>query len=265
MMQHPNDIMQEKQGPVLQRFSARTMADATWTCANCGVIAGKAITFTGSVRYVKSQCACQVTEVERKLYEEKRQKWIHEQRGRTFSWLGERWDDSALLEKTFDNFDQRAQPNAFHDVRSFITDMRGVLVLHGTWGTGKTHLLAALCNEIRQYERGSLFVTAPKLFSVIQTKIATHEDYSSILTSAMRTNLLVIDDVDKAKHSDFREEIYFEIIDERVKAGRPIAISTNRLDMLEQYVGGAVCSRLKVGQIDVPMLGVDYREIMDIA
>jgi DNA replication protein DnaC len=81
----------------------------------------------------------------------------------------------------------------------------------------------------------------------------------------MKTNLLVIYDLDKAKHSEFREEIYFEIIDERVKAGRPIAISTNRLDAIEDYVGGAVCSRLKIGQIPVEMRGVDYRENMEIA
>jgi DNA replication protein DnaC len=69
----------------------------------------------------------------------------------------------------------------------------------------------------------------------------------------------VIDDVEKAKHSEFTEEVYFEIVDERTKAGRPIAISTNRLGDLEQYVGGAVCSRLSIGQIAVEMMGADYR------
>src|SRR6266568_614067 len=242
-MQKFNSIMTDS--TLMHRFSARTLEEATRTCPNCGVVPGREMLLQGSVRYVRGVCACQ--------------------RGRTFSWLGERWDDSALLEKTFTNFDQRTQPQAYQAIQNFILDMRGTLALYGTYGTGKTHLLAALCNEIRKIERSSLFVTAPKLFSAIQTKIAIHEDYSSIITSAMKTNLLVIDDIDKAKHSEFREEIYFEIVDERVKAGRPIAISTNRLDELENYVGGAVCSRLKVGQIDIPMIGLDYRETQEIA
>ncbi len=262
-MQKFNSIMTDS--TLMHRFSAKTLEEATRTCPNCGVVPGREMLLQGSVRYVRGICACQRAEQEQKLHDQRRNEWIQWQRGRTFSWLGDRWDDSALLEKTLDTFDQRTQQPAYQAILNFILDMRGTLVLHGTYGTGKTHLLAALCNEIRKIERSSLFVTAPKLFSAIQTRIAIHEDYSSIITSAMKTNLLVIDDIDKAKHSEFREEIYFEIVDERVKAGRPIAISTNRLDELENYVGGAVCSRLKVGQIEIPMVGIDYRETLDIA
>jgi DNA replication protein DnaC len=264
-MEHMNDGMNNS--PLMRRFLANptTQADANWTCTTCGIIRGRQVTLMGATRYLREKCACQKAEALQKEHDKRRMDWVHWQKGRTFSWLGDRWDDSALLEKTFANFDYGPQREAYETTRMFTQLMRGTLVLHGTFGTGKTHLLAALCNDLREVEKGSLFVTAPKLFSSIQTKIALHEDYSGIITSAMKTNLLVIDDIDKAKHSDFREEIYFEIIDERVKAGRPIAISTNRLDELEHYVGGAVCSRLKVGQIDVAMLGLDYREVLDIA
>jgi DNA replication protein DnaC len=264
-MQHINDTMNTS--PLMRRFLANptTHAEADWTCPICGLVPPKRVMLMGATRYLRGECACQKAEALQREHDKRRAEWIHWQEGRTFSWLGERWNDSALLEKTFDNFDYGPQREAYEATRMFTQLMKGTLVLHGTYGTGKTHLLAALCNDLRQLEKGSLFVTAPKLFSAIQTRIACHEDYSSIITSAMKTNLLVIDDIDKAKHSDFREEIYFEIIDERVKAGRPIAISTNRLDELEHYVGGAVCSRLKVGQIDVAMLGLDYREVLDIA
>src|SRR6266571_3293583 len=262
-MQKFNSIMTDS--TLMHRFSARTLEEATWTCPNCGVVPGREMLLQGSVRYVRGVCACQRAEQEQKLHDQRRNEWMQWQRGRTFSWLGERWDDSALLEKTFTNFNYKPQREAYETTRLFTQLMRGTLVLHGTYGTGKTHLLAALCNDLRELGKGSLFTTAPKLFSAIQSKIAIHEDYSSIITSAMKTNLLVIDDIDKAKHSEFREEIYFEIVDERVKAGRPIAISTNRLDELENYVGGAVCSRLKVGQIDIQMIGLDYRETLDIA
>lgn len=259
-MQNLKSIMTDS--PLVHRFSVKTQEEATKICPNCGPVPGREILLQGSVRYVRGICACQRAAQDQKLHEQRKREWMQWQEMRTFSWLGERWDDSALLEKTFDNFDYGVQREAYETTQLFTQIMSGTLILHGTYGTGKTHLLAALCNDLRQLEKSSLFTTAPKLFSAIQSKIAIHEDYSNIITSMMKTNLLVIDDIDKSKHSDFREEIYFEIIDERVKAGRPIAISTNRLDELENYVGGAVCSRLKVGQIDAQMLGLDYREGM---
>jgi hypothetical protein len=73
------------------------------------------------------------------------------------------------------------------------------------------------------------------------------------------TLLLDFDDVDKAKRTDFREEVYFNIIDKRVICGRPIAISTNRLNELDQFIGGACVSRLSIGQIALEMVGADYR------
>jgi DNA replication protein DnaC len=136
--------------------------------------------------------------------------------------------------------------------------------LYGSFGTGKTHLLAAVCNAILLYAPPitSLFTTAPKLFNAIQERIQEREGYWGLIERAIATPLLVIDDIDKAKYSQFREEIYFAILDERVKARLPTAISTNRLSALTEYVGGSVCSRLKVGQVAAEMIGDDYREEM---
>src|SRR6266568_3843874 len=176
-MQHTNDTINTS--PLMRRFLANpTMqAEANWTCSTCGLIRGKQVTLMGATRYLRERCACQEAAALQKEQDKRRLEWMQWQRGRTFSWLGNRWDDSALLEKTFDNFNFTLQPEAYETTRLFAQLMRGTLVLHGTYGTGKTHLLA-------------------------------------------------IDDVDKARPREFRDEIYFEIIDERVKAGRPIAIST---------------------------------------
>jgi DNA replication protein DnaC len=252
--------------PVVQRFSTATRSDATVICKTCGIVPGREILLQGALRYVRGSCACQRAKAEKKSQEEKYHAWMTWQANRTFSWLGERWEDRALLGLTLENFDKRPQQEAYQAMQDYILDgMRGNLVLHGTWGTGKTHLLAALCHEARRLERASLFASAVKLFMAIGGKIANHEDYTQIITSAVKVDLLVLDDLDKAEYSKFRGEVYFQIVDERVKAGRPIALSTNRLDMLEQYVGGAVCSRLKIGQIDCAMLGIDYRETMEVA
>lgn len=185
--------------------------------------------------------------------------WYNTFGRRAFSWLGGRFSLRDLTEKTFANFDTSRQPQALEMVQVFADTLTGSCILHGAFGTGKTHLLAGLCNDLLSRQIACLFTTAPNLFAAIQSYIANSEDYSHLIDKAIRAPLLIIDDVDKAKRSDFREEIYFEIIDARVNAHRPIALSTNRLSELDQFMGGACVSRLAIGQIAIEMTGTDYR------
>lgn len=233
-----------------------TAEEATYTCLFCGVMEPKRLTFHGVVRYARKPCACK----QRAHQQEERASHLHlvysSNNRRAYTWLGDRWSDLDLQTRTFQTFNAHYQREAYEAVRSFADEPEGTLVLHGTYGTGKTHLLAALCNACQP----ALFTTSPNLFAALQDAIATKEDYMRFIAAAIRTPLLIIDDIDKAKWSEFREEMYFEIIDKRVRAGQPLAISTNKLAELEKYVGGAVCSRLKVGQIAVEMVGADFRE-----
>lgn len=237
--------------------------DATWTCGSCGTfVRPLTASIAGNIRYVRQKCACQKAEEQRQEQVEVRQHVIEYYSTITYGWLGERWASLDLKAKTFEQFDATRQPEGYETATMFARQPEGNLVLHGTYGTGKTHLLAAICNAVLRGPKmmQSLFITSPLLFRAIQSRIQQGEEYDSIIDRAMTTPLFVLDDVDKAKWSEFREEIYFAIIDQRVKAGRPTAISTNRLDQLADFVGGAVCSRLKIGQIDAEMVGQDYRE-----
>lgn len=235
--------------------------DATWTCAICGEVAPAPLNFGGVLRYGKRKCACQEREEREKQRAEQQRVFLEAQANHTYCWLGRRWSDPSLRAKTFETFDVSRQPGAFEVVQMFIEDMCGTLVLYGDYGTGKTHLLASLCNAVLTRKNiTSLFAPAPILFWAIQARMQEDQGYDDLLEKAIKTRLLVIDDIDKAKWSEFREQIYYTIIDERVKAGRPIAISTNRLDALADYVGGAACSRLKIGQMPAEMVGADYRE-----
>lgn len=229
-----------------------------FTYQGCGMIeAGAAFG-----RVYRRSCDCEKTARERYKAWEQLEHWRIKQVKHTYAWLGERWSDEALATKTFANFKVERQPEAYEVVQDFAEMLVGTLILHGSFGTGKTHLLAALCNVLRTREhkpKASLFVTSPKLFNSIQERIGNKESYAKLIAQAISTPLLVIDDLDKAKWTEFREELYFEIIDERTKAGKPIAISTNRLADLERFVGGACASRLSIGQIEVEMTGEDYR------
>jgi DNA replication protein DnaC len=211
-------------------------------------------------RYVRRSCACERAAVEASQIGNATASWNEKQIQETYGWLGLKWSDTMLAKKLFANFQAYGLQEAFEMTRAFADILAGTLVLHGPYGTGKTHLLAALCNELRKRGKSTRFVTAPKLFTVIQERVSLRESYTPLITKAIHAPLFVLDDVDKAKHTDFREEVYFAIIDERVKLGLPMAISTNRLAELKDFVGGACASRLSIGQISVEMTGEDYRK-----
>lgn len=227
-----------------------------------GVIEPTLVKGTSISRYHRSMCPCE-KEAQQKNKEIREQharmRRVEALKADTFGWLGKSWADAGLEAKTFANFERSRQVEAFETVRGFQDIMRGTLVLYGSFGTGKTHLLAALCNAMHERDKACLFSSSTKLFAAIQDKIARQESYVSLLNRAMYTPFLVLDDIDKAKPSDFRQEIYFAIMDERTRRELPTAISTNRLAELENLVGGAVCSRFKVGQIPIEMTGSDYR------
>lgn len=238
---------------------------ATWTCPKCGTIRPFRLTFGGSTRYARRLCACQeqvAQERDRAILKAEQQRvYLETQANHMYTWMGRRWSDPSLREKTFKMFDASRQPKAFEAATLFVEDMSGTLVFYGGFGTGKTHLLASIGNAaLQQRNIAGRFTSAPLLFRAIQARMQEDQGYDDLIEKAIKTPLLMIDDIDKAPHSSFRESTYFTIIDERVKAGRPNAISTNRLDELDAYVGGAVCSRLKIGQIPVKMVGDDYRE-----
>lgn len=245
--------------PILERTT--NAEDVTWECIVCGVQKPHSYTMKGVTYYTYRKCACQLAEEERLERERQRQERFEYYANHTYNWLGSRWSEATLRKKTFESFNAERQPNAYNAAQRFAAEPYGTFILHGSYGTGKTHLLAAICNEtLIGHSRRSLFTTSTKLFAAIQQKIANHDDHYALVEQAVKTPLLVIDDVDKAKWTEFREEMYFAIVDERVKRDLPIALSTNRLEELDSFVGGAVYSRLQVGQVAIAMNGADYRK-----
>jgi DNA replication protein DnaC len=248
---------------IKERFAAMPTdpQEATWRCETCGTVEPQPYDIEGVIHYNRRHiCPCQEEKKRREEQEKRHNEWLEKETKRTYGWLGRDWTDLSFREKTFDNFRAERQAEAYNIARMYASNPSGALILHGTFGTGKTHLLAAICNEsLSKYDITSLFTTAPELFAAIQQRIGHNEEYLSLIEQGGKTRLFVVDDADKAKWTEFREEIYFGIIDRRVRRGLPTVISTNRLNDLSSFVGGAVCSRLQIGQVAIEMTGRDYR------
>lgn len=236
-----------------------TKAEATWTCETCGVIEPFYNEYGKSWR--KQRCACQIAKEEQEYKARERAQFLAGLETEMFAWLGSTWSDRDLKAKTFESFQSGYQDQGKQLAEAFAKKLGArTLVLYGSFGTGKTHLLAAICNYQREQGKKCRFTTAPNLFAAINSRIGHNDNYTQLLSTAGETPLLVIDDVDKARWSEFREEVYFLIMDMRARRGLPTAISTNRLETLSDFVGGAVASRLSIGQIPIEMAGKDFRK-----
>jgi|SRR5579859_35327 len=240
-----------------------------WICPTCGPV--EPLRLPGG-RYIRRSCACERAErrvqQEQQEHAERMQKMAHRTYG---GWLDKQWSDISLASKTFENMKVNNQPReedrkrlafSINKAKMFARHPVGTILFYGQCGLGKTHLLAAICNSLRERDISSLFTTSPRFFTSFYDRMEHSSSEWELVDSAILTPFLVIDDLDKATPKPFRQETFFQIIDERVNAGRPMGISTNDMEGLAKYIGDQAYSRLKVGLQPVFLTGQDYRSTL---
>ena len=173
--------------------------------------------------------------------------------------LGKRFRD-----RTFDTFAVDESNRYAYEVcrkyaeRENFDDGKGIL-LSGTYGTGKTHLMASITNRL--LERG-----IPCLFNTFNGHITSlMEEFNSgeprrHMNLMKRIPVLVIDDVGKEKQSEWSQSVMYEVINSRYENNKPILITTNHSHReLMKYFGGAVYSRLNEVCYPLTLQGKDRR------
>lgn len=107
-------------------------------------------------------------------------------------------------------------------------DINKGLLLYGDKGTGKSFYAACIANEL--IEAG--FRVRMTTFNEIANKLWDCEDKDAFYRSLNQNTLLIIDDLGVERSSEYMSEIVFQVIDNRVKAKKPMIITTN-LDIRE--------------------------------
>jgi DNA replication protein DnaC len=253
---------------IVSRDDPKSLA---YVCQVCGLIEPK----HKRNGYMRRRCACEIAAYDDEAQAEARaemQATMNVARtNRTYTWLGDEEDD--LSGKSFVGFNLAYQPEAFHEcenyARLFIsartigdTFSKNILMMGG-YGTGKTHLAAAICNTLRAQMLPCLYCTAQGFFDALYSR--SFEGKESLKASAIQTPLLVIDELDKLyiKMKDdmsYQQSILTEILDRRYKRRLPTIIITNEQKDLGVWLNGATMSRLQERITLLSMNGVDYRK-----
>lgn len=154
-------------------------------------------------------------------------------------------------------------------------------------GVGKTTLMACIANHVidtwkgapRQAKCPVTFVSGPGLVRRVRATYnipdgdVTHEREEDVYRALQGVRLLMLDDVGKEQPRTYRavREMYWHIVDERVKAGLPVVLNS-RLpltgpDSLEDLMGVDTVNRLygmcrgEIYEIE----GISYRTLKRIA
>lgn len=119
---------------------------------------------------------------------------------------------------------------------------------HNNFGLGKTHLQVAAAKWLIKRGYPVLMVSDVTLMADLSAAKAYSdegEELNRILGAVIQAPVLVWDDIGKAKSTETRLDLYYEIINARYKARRPIIFSSNEdQETLTEKIGDAAASRL---------------------
>lgn len=144
-----------------------------------------------------------------------------------------------LHNRTFANFDLRTQESldaeslrslekAFKAAREFAENPRGWLVILGTYGTGKTHLAAAIANYRLDIGDPPLFVVVPDLLDHLRAAFNSNSDISldKRFEKVRTAPLLILDDLGTQSSTAWVKEKLYQLFNYRYSAELPTVVTS---------------------------------------
>jgi DNA replication protein DnaC len=193
-----------------------------------------------------------------------REKYRQQDMRRMFalSGLGEKF-----LKRTFETFEvsdenRKHYEHFYHYAKNFASQKKG-FYLWGGFGTGKTHLAAAVANHLLHEGKQVLFLPVTALKERVY---ASYRDHSTaeIIAKVCGSALLILDDFDKLNPTDGMKELMYGIVNRLYEQERQLIITANvNRPRLAEIYDGSIASRIAEMCICVEMSGRDRRVPVD--
>lgn len=181
----------------------------------------------------------------------------------------------SLRELTFENFMPRGRvglapqlaaslQQAFNSAKQFAENRQGWLLLTGTYGSGKTHLAAAIANETIKQGITTLFLTVPDLLDWLRFSFNpdSESSFKDRFAEIRGVPVLILDDFGTQSSTAWAQEKLFQIINYRYISQLPTVITSNyRFGDFEGRIRSRLMDPELVTRVDI--LAPDFRNPMD--
>jgi DNA replication protein DnaC len=150
---------------------------------------------------------------------------------------------------------------AYETACDFASEPKGWLILLGGYGCGKTHLAAAIANQVISQKQTALFVIVPDLLDHLRATYSPHSTvgYDQRFEEIRSASLLILDDLGAHSSTAWAQEKLFQLFNYRYNAQLPTVVTSNH--ELEE-IDVRIRSRLidpDLSQI-VKILAPDFRQ-----
>lgn len=195
-------------------------------CGKCGSRKQLRVKFGDKTHVVRCVCKCESKELE----EKKRQEEYEEQMCRINRLKEASMMDKKYREVTFDKYEVREEnKKVFEMAKKYADRFQDMykknqgLLLYGPVGTGKSFTAACIGNYLLDNAKPVIMTSFVKILQDIWENDREAE-YITILNSA---SLLIVDDLGTERETDYALEKVYNIIDSRVRANKPMIITSN--------------------------------------
>ena len=175
---------------------------------------------------IKCKCKCELEELEKpKLLLEQQEKELTTGRLRNsgiYNPLMHHW--------TFEN-DNGSSPKLINTAKRYVNgweDMKSKkigLCFFGGVGTGKTYAAACIANALIDKGNRVIMTDFSRIINTMQS--FETKDKNAYIDNICTCDLLIIDDLGVERQSDYALEICEQVIDGRIKSGKPMILTTN--------------------------------------
>jgi DNA replication protein DnaC len=148
--------------------------------------------------------------------------------GNLEAFAGKSLDDFSI-DPTLSPRQRASLENALAQARAFAAHPQGWLLFEGGYGTGKTHLAAAIANARLEQGDPVLFITTPDLLDHLRSTFGPSSEiaYDETFERIRSAPLLVLDDLGVENPSAWAKEKLFQLLNHRYVYRLPTIITTN--------------------------------------